>query len=73
MRQTLKDKARALAIRAVKTFAEIAASMLTVGQAFGDVSWGEVISVAITAAIISVLLNIATGIPECSKEAIKDE
>ena len=54
---------KAAGVRAVKTMAQTAVSMLTVGQAFLDVNWVSVISVSITAGIISVLTSIA-GLPE---------
>ena len=50
-------------IRSLKTMAQTAVSMLTVGQAFLDVNWVSVISVSVTAGIISVLTSIA-GLPE---------
>lgn len=50
-------------IRAVKTFAQTAISMLTVGQAFIDVNWINVLSVSGVAAIISLLTSV-TGLPE---------
>lgn len=50
-------------IRAVKTFAQTAISMLTVGQAFIDVNWINVLSVSGVAAIISLLTSVA-GLPE---------
>lgn len=50
-------------IRAVKTMAQTAVSMLTVGQAFFDVNWVSIVGVSITAGIISVLTSI-TGLPE---------
>ena len=49
--------------RAVKTFAQTAISMLTVGQAFIDVNWINVLSVSGVAAIISLLTSVA-GLPE---------
>lgn len=54
---------RAAAIRAVKTFAQTALSMLTIGQAVIDVNWMNVLSVSAVAALISVLTSIA-GLPE---------
>lgn len=55
--------AKAAAIRAAKTFCQTALSLLTVGQAFSEVSWINVLSVSGVAAIISVLTSIA-GLPE---------
>lgn len=50
-------------IRAIKTFAQTAISMLTVGQAFIDVNWINVLSVSGVAAVISLLTSVA-GLPE---------
>lgn len=55
--------AKAAGVRAIKTIAQTAVSMLTVGQAFLDINWMSVISVSATAGIISVLTSIA-GLPE---------
>ena len=54
---------KAASVRALKTFAQTAVSMLTVGQAFIDVNWVNVLSVSAVAAIISVLTSVA-GLPE---------
>ena len=54
---------KAAGVRAIKTMAQTAVSMLTVGQAFVEINWLNVISVSITAGIISVLTSIA-GLPE---------
>lgn len=54
---------KAAGIRAVKTMAQTAVSMLTVGQAVLDVNWVNVLSVSVTAGIISMLTSIA-GLPE---------
>lgn len=50
-------------IRAVKTMAQTAVSMLTVGQAVLDVNWVNVLSVSVVAGIVSLLTSLA-GIPE---------
>lgn len=54
---------KAAAVRALKTFAQTALSLLTVGQAFHEVFWINVVSVAGVAAVISMLTSIA-GLPE---------
>lgn len=54
---------KAAAVRAVKTFAQTALSMLTIGQAFMDVNWVNVLSVSTVAALISLLTSVA-GLPE---------
>ena len=54
---------KAATVRALKTFAQTALSLLTVGQAFHEISWLNVVSVAGVAAVISLLTSIA-GLPE---------
>lgn len=54
---------KAAGVRAVKTMAQTALSMLTVGQAVMDVNWVNVLSVTATAGVISILTSVA-GIPE---------
>ena len=58
---------KAAAIRALKTFAQAALSMLTVGQAFIEVNWINVLSVSGVAAVISVLTSLA-GLPEVKED-----
>lgn len=58
---------KAATVRAVKTFAQTALSMLTVGQAVIDVNWVNVLSVSVVAAIISILTSVA-GLPEVKEE-----
>ena len=62
-----KEWFKATSIRAVKTMAQTALSMLTVGQAVMDVNWVNVLSVTATAGIISILTCIV-GIPEVEEE-----
>lgn len=54
---------KAAGVRAIKTFAQTAVSMLTVGQAVIDVNWVNVLSVSAVAAVVSVLTSVA-GLPE---------
>lgn len=54
---------KAAGIRAIKTFAQTALSMVTIGQAFVEVNWLHVLSVSGIAAIISILTSVA-GLPE---------
>lgn len=54
---------RAAGIRALKTFAQTAVSMVTVGQAFMEVNWINVLSVAGVSAVISMLTSLG-GLPE---------
>ena len=50
-------------IRSLKTMAQTAVSMLTVGQAVLDVNWVNVLSVSAVAGVISMLTSVA-GLPE---------
>ena len=50
----LKDTA----IRAVKTMAQTALSLFTIGQAVTDISWTSVISVSLVSGLYSVLTSI---------------
>ena len=54
---------KAAGIRAVKTFAQTAASLITVGALMSEINWGLVFSAATVAFIYSVLTSIG-GLPE---------
>ena len=58
-----KKWVKAAVIRAIKTMAQTAVSMLTVGQAVLDVNWVNVLSVSAAAGVISILTSVA-GLPE---------
>ena len=63
----MKDWIKAAGIRALKTFAQTAVGMLG-GELVGilEVDWVGVLSVAATAAVLSLLTSIA-GLPELDK------
>lgn len=50
-------------IRAIKTFAQTMASMITVGAAVNELEWGYIASVALVSGIYSIVTSVA-GIPE---------
>ena len=54
--------------RALWTFAETAVGMITVGQAFTEVNWVHIISVAGVAAIASFLKSVVISMPEMKEE-----
>ena len=58
-----KNWIKAAGIRALKTVAQTAVAMLTVGQAVIDVNWNNVLSVSVMAGIISLLTSVG-GLPE---------
>lgn len=67
IKENTKEWAKAAGIRAIKTCAQTALSMLTVGQAFIDINWLNVLSVSAVAGIISLLTSVA-GLPEVEDE-----
>ena len=58
--------AKAAGVRAVKTMAQVASSMLIIG-AFNETAWAILIETSITAGIASIVTSIA-GIPEVKVE-----
>lgn len=58
-----KEWIKSASIRALKTFAQSIASMITVGAALSELDWGYIASVSAVAAVYSVVTSIA-GIPE---------
>ena len=54
---------KAATIRAVKTFAQTAASLITVGALLSEVNWTMVLSAAAVSFIYSLLTSLA-GLPE---------
>ena len=68
MQRTGKEWLIAALIRAVRTMAQTALSMLTVGMALKDVDWLQLLSITAVAGIISILTSFATGLPEVTTE-----
>lgn len=64
---TSKEFWKAAGVRCIKTFCQTALSMITVGQAFIDVNWVNVLSVSGVACILSILTSLA-GLPEVESE-----
>lgn len=55
-------------VRAIRTAAQVALSMFTIGAAIKDVDWLNILSVAAVAAVYSLLTSIATGLPESAND-----
>ena len=62
-----KEWLKAAGIRAIKTMAQAAISIIGTSVVMGDVNWVMVGSASVLAGILSLLTSIA-GIPEVSKE-----
>lgn len=54
-------------VRAVKTMAQTALSLITVGQVVSDIDWVTVASASVVAGVYSILTSIA-GIPEVEEK-----
>ena len=67
MRINWKEFLIAALIRAVRTFAQTAVSMIAVGAAFLEIDWLRVLSVSGVAFVLSMLTSLATGLPEVEK------
>lgn len=67
MSEKSKKWLRAAGIRAIKTVAQTAAGMFTVGAAMSEVNWMYIGSVSLVAGIYSIVTSIA-GLPEVAEE-----
>lgn len=63
MSEKSKKWLRAAGIRAIKTVAQTAAGMFTVGAAMSEVNWMYIGSVSLAAGIYSIITSVA-GLPE---------
>ena len=66
-----KEWLRAAGIRAIKTFAQSVASMLTVGAAINEIDWKYVASVAVVSAVYSLATSLA-GLPEVQNNSLEN-
>lgn len=68
----MKEKTKALlkagAVRAIRTVAQTALSMIGTATLMGDVNWGMIASASVLAGIISILMSLA-GLPEVKYES----
>jgi uncharacterized protein YejL (UPF0352 family) len=63
-KKDFKDFIKAAGIRAIKTMAQTALSLITVGNLITDLDWIGIVSISATAGVASILTSIATGLPE---------
>lgn len=64
MMKFTKEWAISALIRAIRTFAQTALAMFTIGQRFAEIDWLGILSVAGVAAVYSILTSVVTGLPE---------
>ena len=67
MNEKGKRWVKAALLRAVKTFAQTFASMITVGAAISDMNWTFIFSVSFVAAVYSIATSLA-GLPEVKED-----
>ena len=72
MRTINKNWFYVAAVRAIKTMAQTALGMITVGAAISEVSWQQVLSVAAVSGLYSILTTLSTGIPENMDGVVQD-
>lgn len=65
-----EDFLKAAAIRCIRTGAQTAASLITVGVGVFDVDWKTIVAITITSMIASLLTSIATDLPETKIDGI---
>lgn len=58
-------------IRAIKTMAQTALSLITVGNMVTDLDWVSILSISVTSGIASLLTSIA-GLPELENEEAEE-
>ena len=68
-----KKWAIAALIRAIRTFAQTAVAMITVGAAFSDIDWIKLLSVSGVAFVASILTSLATGLPEVENKPPEED
>jgi hypothetical protein len=54
----------AASIRALRTIAQTALGMFTVGKAINEIDWYYILSVSLVAGLYSMLTSVATNLPE---------
>lgn len=59
-----KDFWKAAAVRALRTVAQTAVATIGTAAVMADVNWPVVLSASVLAGILSLLMSIATGLPE---------
>lgn len=61
---------KAAGIRMLRTAAQVALGMLTVGMTISEVDWLNILSVSVVAAVYSLLTSIITDLPETGNDGV---
>ena len=67
MSDKTKKWIKAAGVRAVKTMAQTAVSLITVGNLITELDWVSIIGISATAGVVSMLTS-AAGLPEVESE-----
>jgi len=73
MKWDWKDFLKKALIRAIRTFAQTFAAAITVGSLWSEVQWLPALSAAGVASVYSILMSLATGLPEVDQQPPEDE
>lgn len=68
MKKLTKTWLIAALIRSVRTIAQTALSMISIGMAISEIDWLNVLSVSLVAGVYSILTSVATGLPESNTD-----
>jgi hypothetical protein len=60
----------AASIRSLRTMAQTALGMLSIGLAVNEVNWMHVLSVAFVSGVYSILTSLATNLPEVGSDGV---
>lgn len=63
----MKEWIKCAGVRAIKTMAQTAVSLIGVGTVMSEINWLMVASASVLAGILSILTSVA-GLPELNKE-----
>lgn len=61
---------KAAAIRAIRTMAQTALGIVTIGAAINEINWMQVASVAVVAGVFSILTSLSTTLPEVGTDGV---
>lgn len=68
MKKLTIELAQAALIRAIRTMAQVALTMITVGATISEIDWANLASVVFVAGVYSILTSILTGLPETATD-----
>ena len=64
------DWFKAAGIRMIRTAAQVALAMLSIGMTVSEVDWLNILSVSLVAAVYSLLTSIVTDLPETGSDGV---